>query len=92
MLNLLLLSFTFNDFFFRQLFPGINLFFQSRLDDKLIYFILHLEQVVEMLTLVVQFFIITEKRQLIICQLIFNLTRVDFGVCLILLVYLAEKL
>ena len=59
MFDFLLLSFILNYGLFRRLIFKLKLFFNIRLDDEFVYFTLHLEQVVEVLELIVEFFIVS---------------------------------
>ena len=59
MFDFLLLSFILNYGLFRRLIFKLKLFFNIRLDDEFVYFTLHLKQVVEVLELIVEFFIVS---------------------------------
>ena len=62
MFDFLLLSLIFNNGQLWRLVLEFKLFFNIRLDDEFVYLVLHLKQVVEMLELVVELFVISEKR------------------------------
>ena len=59
MFDFLLLSFIFNNGQLWRLILEFKLFFNIRLDDEFVYLVLHLKQVVEMLELIVELFVVS---------------------------------